>query len=365
MSEIKKTPFYKIHLDNKAKIVEFAGYWMPIQFKGIMEEHRRVRSTVGLFDITHMGEFEVRGKDSLAFLQKMTTNDVSRLSDYQVQYSSMCYDDGGIVDDLLVYKLPDRFFLVVNAANIEKDFNWLKSHLFGDVKLEDLSDQTSLLAIQGPVAEKVMAKLTTVDLKKLQFYWAAKGKVAGKEILFSRTGYTGEDGFELYMPNEYGKHFWNAIMQAGKEFGMEPIGLGARDSLRLEMKYMLYGNDIDKTTNPLEAGLGWVVKLDKGDYIGKEPILKLKETGIRRKLVAFELSDKAFPRQHYPIEKDGKKIGEVTSGTFSPSLERGIGLGYVEVGYSEIGTKLEINIRGKSSAAMIIKPPFYKNYTHK
>jgi aminomethyltransferase len=269
------------------------------------------------------------------------------------------------VDDLLVYKLPDRFFLVVNAANIEKDFNWLKSHLFGDVKLKDLSDQTALLAIQGPVAEKVMAKLTTVDLKKLQFYWAAKGKVAGKEILFSRTGYTGEDGFELYMPNEYGEHFWNAIMQAGKEFGMEPIGLGARDSLRLEMKYMLFGNDIDKTTNPLEAGLGWIVKLDKGDYIGKEPTLKLKEKGIRRKLVAFELSDKAFPRQHYPIEKDGKKIGEVTSGTFSPSLEKGIGLGYVEVRYSEIGTKLEINIRGKSSAAVIIKPPFYKNYTHK
>jgi len=365
MSEPKKTPFYRIHLENKAKIVEFAGYWMPIQFKGIMEEHRRVRSTVGLFDITHMGEFEVRGKDSLAFLQKMTTNDVSRLSDYQVQYSSMCYDDGGIVDDLLVYRLPDRFFLVVNAANMEKDFNWLKSHLFGDVKLEDLSDQTALLAIQGPVAEKVMAKLTSVELKKLQFYWAAKGEVAGKEILFSRTGYTGEDGFELYMPNEYGKHFWNAIMQAGKEFGMEPIGLGARDSLRLEMKYMLYGNDIDKTTNPLEAGLGWIVKLDKGDYTGKEPTLKLKEKGIRRKLVAFELSDKAFPRQHYPIEKDGKKIGEVTSGTFSPSLEKGIGLGYVEVRYSEIGTKLEINIRGKSSAAVIIKPPFYKNYTHK
>lgn len=364
MSEIKKTPFYQIHLDNKAKMVEFAGYWMPIQFKGIMEEHRRVRSTVGLFDITHMGEFEVRGKDSLAFLQKMTTNDVSRLSDYQVQYSCMCYDDGGIVDDLLVYRLPDRFFLVVNAANMEKDFNWLKSHLFGDVKLEDLSDQTALLAIQGPVAEKVMAKLTTVDLKKLQFYWAAKGKVAGEEVLFSRTGYTGEDGFELYMPNEYGKHFWNAIMQAGKEFGMEPIGLGARDSLRLEMKYMLYGNDIDKTTNPLEAGLGWIVKLDKGDYTGKKPTLKLKEKGIRRKLVAFELSDKAFPRQHYQIEKDGKKIGEVTSGTFSPSLEKGIGLGYVDIDYSEIGTKLDINIRGKSSATVIIKPPFYKNYTH-
>ncbi|HVP37456.1 MAG TPA: glycine cleavage system aminomethyltransferase GcvT [Terriglobales bacterium] len=365
MSEPKKTPFYQIHLINNAKMVEFAGYWMPIQFKGIMDEHRKVRSSVGLFDITHMGEFEVKGKDALAFLQKTTTNDVSKLSEYQVQYSSMCYDDGGIVDDLLVYRLPDRFYLVVNASNIEKDFNWLKSHLFGDVKLENLSDQTALLAVQGPVAEKVMTKLTDVDLSKIKYYWAAKGKVAGKEILFSRTGYTGEDGFELYMPNEYGEHFWNAIMQAGKEFGIEPIGLGARDSLRLEMKYMLYGNDIDQTTNPLEAGLGWIVKLDKGDYIGKEPTLKLQKEGLKRKLVAFELSDKAFPRQHYQIERNGKKIGEVTSGTFSPSLEKGIGLGYVDIRSSELGSDLEINIRGKDYKAKVIKPPFYKKFTHK
>ena len=365
MSEPKKTPFYNIHLQNKAKIVEFAGYWMPIQFSGIMEEHKRVRSTVGLFDITHMGEFEVKGKDSLAFLQKMTTNDVSKLEEYQVQYSCMCYDDGGVVDDLLVYRLPDRFFLVVNASNIEKDFNWLKSHLFGDVQLEDKSEKTSLLAVQGPLAEKLMAKLTDVDLKKLRFYWAARGKVTGKETLFSRTGYTGEDGFEIYIPPEYGEHFWNKIMEAGKEFEIEPIGLGARDSLRLEMKYMLYGNDIDQTTNPLEAGLGWVVKLDKGDFIGKEPTLKLKDSGLKRKLVCFELSDKAFPRQHYSIEKSGRKIGEVTSGTFSPSLGKGIGMGYVDIEYSEIGTKLEINIRGKTCPAEVIKPPFYKNYTHK
>jgi aminomethyltransferase len=365
MSETKKTPFYQIHLKNNAKMVEFAGYWMPIQFKGIMEEHRKVRSSVGLFDITHMGEFEVKGKDALAFLQKTTTNDVSKLSDYQVQYSCMCYEDGGIVDDLLVYRLPDRFFLVVNASNIEKDFNWLKSHLFGDVKLENLSDQTALLAIQGPIAEKVMVKLTDVDLGKIKYYWAARGKVAGKDILFSRTGYTGEDGFELYMPNEYGEHFWDSIMQAGKEFGIKPIGLGARDSLRLEMKYMLYGNDIDQTTNPLEAGLGWIVKLDKGDFVGKEPTLKLQREGLKRKLVAFELSDKAFPRQHYQIEKNGQKIGEVTSGTFSPSLEKGIGLGYVDIQYSETGTDLNINIRGKDYPAKVTKPPFYKKFTHK
>jgi len=365
MSEPKKTPFYQIHLQNKAKMVEFAGYWMPVQFRGIMEEHRRVRSSVGLFDITHMGEFEVKGKDSLSFLQKMTTNDVSKLSDYQVQYSCMCYDDGGIVDDLLVYRSPDHFLLVVNAANIDKDFNWLKEHLSGDVKLDNVSDQTALLAIQGPVAEKVMAKLTDVDLKELKYYWTIREKVAGKEILFSRTGYTGEDGFELYMPLEYGEHFWNSVMQAGEEFGIEPVGLGARDSLRLEMKYMLYGNDIDQTTNPLEAGLGWVVKLQKGDFIGREPTLRLKEEGIKRKLVCFELYDKAFPRQHYQIEKEGKKIGEVTSGTFSPSLGKGIGMGYVKVEYSGIGTRLDIDIRGKKYPAEIIKPPFYKNYTHK
>jgi len=365
MSEPKKTPFYRIHLENKAKMVEFAGYWMPIQFRGIMEEHRRVRSRVGLFDITHMGEFEVRGKDSLSFLQKMTTNDLSKLSDYQVQYSCMCYEDGGIVDDLLVYRLPDRFFLVVNAANIEKDFNWLKEHLFGDVKLENVSDKIALLAIQGPVAEKVMVKLIDVDLKKLGYYWAVRGKVAEKNILFSRTGYTGEDGFELYMPPEYGEHLWNSIMQAGEEFGIEPIGLGARDSLRLEMKYMLYGNDIDQSTNPLEAGLGWIVKLDKGDFVGREPTLRLKEKGIKRRLVAFVLFDKAFPRRHYQIEKDGKKIGEVTSGTFSSFLRKGIGLGYVEVEFSEIRTKLEINIRDKTYPAEIIKPPFYKEYTHR
>jgi aminomethyltransferase len=365
MSEPKKTPFYQIHIQNKAKIVEFSGYWMPIQFRGIMEEHKRVRSTVGLFDITHMGEFEVKGKDSLYFLQKMTTNDVSRLSEYQVQYSCMCYEDGGIVDDLLVYRLPDRFLLVVNSANIEKDFEWLKEHLFGDVKLENRSDEIALLALQGPDAEKVMVKLTDVDLKNLRYYWATKGKVAGKEILFSRTGYTGEDGFELYMPSEYAEHLWNSIMQAGKEFGIEPIGLGARDSLRLEMKLMLYGNDIDKTTNPLEAGLGWIVKLDKGDFMGKKPTLKLKEEGLKRKLVCFQLYDKAFPRQHYSIEKEGRKIGEVTSGTFSPSLEKGIGMGYVDIEYSGIGTKLDINIREKNYPAEIIKPPFYKNYTHK
>jgi aminomethyltransferase len=365
MSEPKKTPFYHVHVRNKAKIVEFADYLMPIQFRGIMEEHRKVRSSVGLFDITHMGEFEVWGKDAESFIQKMTTNDVSKLDTYQVQYSCMCYDHGGIVDDLLVYRLPDHFLLVVNGACLEKDFEWLSDHLSGDVELRNLSEQTALLALQGPKAEPVLEKLTDYDLSDLRFYWAAWGKVNGIEMLFSRTGYTGEDGFELYFSPDHAESMWNALMEAGKEFDIEPIGLGARDSLRLEMKYMLYGNDIDRTTIPLEAGLGWIVKPNKGDFLGKEPILKLKESGLTRKLVAFELKDKAFPRPHYEIQKDGQKIGLVTSGTFSPSLNKGIGLGYVPIELSKTDAQFDILIRGKANGAVVIKPPFYKGFTHK
>jgi len=365
MSNPQKTPFHDIHVRNHAKIVEFAGFLMAIQFRGIMEEHRGVRSSVGLFDITHMGEFEVWGEDAQNFIQKMTTNDVSKLAPYQVQYSCMCYDHGGIVDDLLVYRLPDHFLLVVNGACVEKDFCWLSHHVSDDVQLKNVSDGTCLLAIQGPKAEDVLKKLTDYNLSELKYYWSAWGEINGVEMLFSRTGYTGEDGFELYFSPPHAEKMWNAVMEAGSEFDIEPIGLGARDSLRMEMKYMLYGNDIDQTTNPLEAGLGWIVKLDKGDFIGKEPILEMKEKGIRRKLVAFELTDKAFPRQHYQIHKDGKKIGEVTSGTFSPSLNKGIGLGYVPIEYSKIGTELDIIIRGKPQKGIIVKPPFYKNSTHK
>ncbi len=361
----KRTPFYDIHLRNNAKIVEFAGFLMPIQFKGIMDEHRRVRSTVGLFDITHMGEFEVRGKDALRFLQKMTTNDVSKLETNQVQYSCMCYDDGGIVDDLLVYRLPSHYMLVVNASNIDKDFRWLEDHVSRGVTLENVSDETALLALQGPEAEKVLTQLTDVDLSNLRFYWSAFGKVASIDMLFSRTGYTGEDGFELYTQPQNAERLWYALVDAGKRFDIEPIGLGARDSLRLEMKYMLYGNDIDQTTNPLEAGLGWIVKLDKGDFIGREPILKMKRDGIKRKLVPFVLKGKGFPRKGYEIHKDDEKIGFVTSGTFSPSLEKGIGLGYVTVERSTKGEELDIIIRGKPEKGEIIKPPFYKDFTHK
>ncbi len=365
MPEPKKTPFYALHIANRAKMVEFAGYLMPIQFKGIMEEHRKVRSTVGLFDITHMGEFEVWGKDAESFVQRMTTNDVSKLAVRQVQYSCMCYDHGGIVDDLLVYRLPDHFLLVVNGACLDKDFEWLSDHVSGDVELKNVSDQTALLALQGPKAEEVMRKLTDENLSELQYYWSNWGKVNGQEMLFSRTGYTGEDGFELYFNPDLAESIWNALMQAGEEFDIEPIGLGARDSLRLEMKMMLYGNDIDQTTNPIEAGLGWIVKPDKGDFIGKEPIVNMKEQKPRRKLVAFELLDAGFPRPHYEISKEGRKLGEVTSGTFSPSLNKGIGLGYVPSEHSKIDTELDIVIRSKPHRAILIKPPFYKEFSHK
>ncbi len=365
MSNAKETPFYEIHLKNKAKIVEFAGYLMPIQFRGIIEEHRRVRSTVGLFDITHMGEFEVWGSDAESFIQRMTTNDVSKLAVHQVQYSCMCYDHGGIVDDLLVYRLPDHFLLVVNGACLDKDFQWLSSHVSGDVKLKNVSDQTALLALQGPRAEEVMRRMTDVDLSQLRYYWSAWGKVNGQEMLFSRTGYTGEDGFELYFGPDLAESMWNALMKAGEEFDIEPIGLGARDSLRLEMKMMLYGNDIDQTTNPIEAGLGWIVKLDKGDFVGRKPVEKMKEEKPRRRLVAFELMDMGFPRPHYEIHKDGRKVGAVTSGTFSPSLNEGIGLGYVPSEHSKIDTELDVVIRGKPCRAIVVKPPFYKEFSHK
>ncbi len=363
---IKKTPFYNIHEKLGAKIVEFAGYYMPVQYRSITEEHKRVRKSVGLFDLSHMGEFVVSGPGARQFVQNAVTNDVNSLGLGQVMYTAMCYPDGGIVDDLLVYNLGDIIYLVVNASNIDKDFAHLSSlKKTSDIKLENISDETALLAIQGPDAEKVLAKMTDYDLPSLQFYWSAQAKIDGVEMLFSRTGYTGEDGFELYFPPKYANQLWEAAAEAAKEFNGEPIGLGARDTLRLEMKYALYGNDIDATTNPIEAGLGWVVKLDKGDFVGKDVIAKVKSEGPKRKNVAFELKEKGFPRQHYPIVIGGRKAGEVTSGTFSPMLEKGIGTGYVPSENSKIGDEIGIDIRGKVVPGVIVKPPFYKSGTRR
>lgn len=358
--EPKKTALYEVHKSLGGKIVNFAGYWMPIQYAGIMQEHKRVRSTVGLFDISHMGEFVVRGDSAFAYLQKLTINDVSKLSVNQAHYTAMCYEDGGIVDDLLLYRFEDYYLMVVNAANIEKDWQWAQQHLSSNVSIENKSDETSLLALQGPKAQNVLQKVTSHDLDRIKFYWFTQTVVADVEMNISRTGYTGEPGFELMFPREHSEKVWDAVMEAGREYDIEPIGLGARDTLRLEMKMCLYGHDIDQTTNPLEAGLGWITKLDKGDFIGREALLKVKEEGKKRKLVAFELEGKAFPRQGYDIYDNGTKIGEVTSGTFSPMLNKGIGLGYVPIEKSKVGTEIAVEIRGDKKPAHIIKPPFYK-----
>jgi len=359
---LKKTAFFDIHARSGAKIVEFAGFEMPVQYSGIIEEHRRVRESVGVFDVSHMGEFEIRGKDALTFVQKVTINDASKLTDGRVQYSAMCYDDGGIVDDLLVYHMGDHYMLVVNAANIPKDFAWLKQHLSGDVRLTDRSDEFSLLAVQGPKSIATLQKLTTVDLSGLAYYHFLRGKLAGVDMVLSRTGYTGELGIELYFPADTrtSENVWAAVMEAGKEFAIGPVGLGARDTLRLEMGFCLYGHDIDQTTNPLEAGLGWITKLDKGDFLGRGAILKLKSDGPRRKLVGFTLTDKAFPRQGYSIRAHGNEIGTVTSGTFSPSLDQGIGMGYVTTAEAKPGTNISVVIRNREVPATVVQLPFLK-----
>lgn len=357
---LKKTALYDVHEKLGAKIVEFAGYLMPIQYAGIMQEHKRVRSSVGVFDVSHMGEFFVSGEKALDFLQKVTINDVSALDINQVQYSAMCYADGGIVDDLLVYRFSDFYMLVVNVSNLQKDWDWLQQNLIPGVEMKNRSDELTLLALQGPQADATLAKLTDVPLSDIPFYWLREGQVAGIDAIVSRTGYTGEPGFEICVENDQAVGLWNALFDAGAEFDIEPIGLGARDTLRLEMKYCLYGNDIDQTTNPIEAGLGWITKLAKVDFIGKAPIERMKAEGPSRRLVAFEVDGKAFPRHGYTLHQGEKEIGVVTSGTFSPMLQKGIGMGYVAAEAAAVGTKIDIDIRGKKIAAQIIKPPFYK-----
>ncbi len=358
--EPRKTALYEVHKKLGAKMVEFGGYVMPVQYKGIIEEHRRVRSSVGIFDVSHMGEFVIKGDKAQEYLQRMTLNDVTKLVDYRAQYSAMCYEDGGLVDDLIILRFPDHYMVIANAANREKDFQWMKQLVISGVELTDISDDFSLFAVQGRKAEATLQKLTDLNLSEIKYYWFREGKIAGVDAVVSRTGYTGEDGFEVGIDASESVKVWQAILEAGKEFDIAPIGLGARDTLRLEMKYCLYGNDIDETTNPIEAGLGWITKLDKGDFIGRDAILKAKEKGITRKLVGFELQDRAFPRHGYKILKDGEEIGYVTSGTFSPSLDKGIGMGYINAPFHEVGTPITISIRGREVPAQVVKTPFYQ-----
>ena len=361
---MKQTAFTNIHKKLGGKVVEFAGFEMPVQYSGIIDEHKCVRTAVGVFDVSHMGEFEVRGKDALALVQKVTTNDASKLVEGKVQYSSMCYPDGGIVDDLLVYNMGDYFMLVVNASNTKKDFEWIRSNIGKlNATVTDKSDDVSLLAIQGPRSLATLQKLTPADLSTIHYYAFVRAKVKDVEMIISRTGYTGELGFEIYFDSSVsnGEKIWNAVMEAGKEFGIKPIGLGARDTLRLEMGMCLYGNDIDQTTNPLEANLGWITKLEKGDFNGRDAMLKAKQDGLKRKLVGFTIvEDKAFPRHGYEIRANGKSIGHITSGTVSPMLDKGIGMGYVSLPFSHEGSKIDVVIRSKEVGAQVVKLPFIK-----
>src|ERR1700730_567535 len=357
-TSLKRTPLHAVHVAAGAKMVPFGGWDMPVQYTGIIEEHRCVRSAVGLFDISHMGEFEVLGPGALAAVQTLTTNDASTLAIGQVQYSLLCYPEGGIVDDLTLYRLADdHYMLTVNASNIEKDWAWAAEGGRGG-GWTNVSEATGLLAVQGPRAEGLVQRLADQDVTRVPYYHFVSGTIAGVPCLISRTGYTGEDGFELYAPAPRMEALWQVLMDAGKGDGIQPIGLGARDTLRLEMKFALYGNDIDETTNPLEAGLGWVVKPAKGEFIGRGAIETMRAAGVKRKLVGFEMAERAVARHGYRMLKDVAEAGVVTSGSFSPSLERCIGMGYLRADLTPAGTDFDVDIRGQAHRARVAKTPF-------
>jgi aminomethyltransferase len=362
LKEMKKIALNDIHHSLNAKMVPFAGFDMPVSYEGVNIEHETVRKDVGVFDVSHMGEFLISGEHALELIQKISSNDASKLVDGKAQYSCMPNEDGGIVDDLLIYRMnEDKYILVVNASNLEKDWNWIAQHNTMGATMKDLSDEYSLLAIQGPKAADAMQSLTDVNLKDIKFYTFEVAEFAGvKNVIISATGYTGSGGFEIYFKNEDAETIWNKIFEAGADFGIKPIGLAARDTLRLEMGYCLYGNDIDDTTSPIEAKLGWITKFTK-DFINSEALKKQKEEGSKRKLIAFELDERGIPRQGYDIvDAEGKLIGNVTSGTMSPSLDKGIGMGYIPTEMAKAKDKIYIQIRKKTVPATIVKLPFYK-----
>ena len=368
---MKHTPLTQIHIELGAKMADFAGYNMPISYAGIKEEHKNVRAKVGVFDVSHMGEFIIKGKEAFDLIQKVTSNDVAKLEIGDIQYSCLPNGKGGIVDDLLVYRLDENdcsdgeraYMLVVNASNIDKDWNWIESQNDFEARMINISSQTGILAIQGPLAVKTLQSLTDLDLENMKYYTFQKGQLAGFDnILISATGYTGSGGFEVYAENEKMVDIWKAIFKAGREYGIMPIGLGARDTLRLEMGYCLYGNDINDETSPIEAGLGWITKTKKGDFIDRDLFIKQRKEGVDKKLVAFTLEGgRRVPRHDYKIlNAAGEEIGVVTSGTMSPSVEIPIGMGYVDVKYATVGGEVFISFGKKQLPATIVKLPFYK-----
>jgi aminomethyltransferase len=357
---LKRTPLYALHRELGAKMVDFGGWEMPVQYEGILEEHRAVRERVGLFDVSHMGEFELTGPDALPALQSLTPNDVGRLADGRCHYSAFLTEQGTFVDDLLVYRrAANSYLVVVNAGNTGKDFQWAKAHAQGDLRLEDKSAAYALIAVQGPLAAAVMSRVSKPDPSDLPYYGFRDTQVLGSPALVSRTGYTGEDGFEIYLDPQYAEKVFRGLLEAGRPEGAAPCGLGARDTLRLEAKMALYGNDIDDTVTPWEADLGWIVKMKKGDFLGREALERQKEQGVPRKLVGFEMVDRGIARHGYPAQTPAGQ-GVVTSGTHSPTLGRPIGLAMVPSGAQTVGTEFEVDIRGRRARARIVETPFYK-----
>ncbi len=358
----KRTPLYEEHLRLKARMVDFAGWDMPIQYSSIIEETKTVRNSVGLFDVSHMGEIYIEGPEAVKFVNYLITNDFGSIKFGDAVYSPMCREDGGIIDDLIAYKINKELaLLVVNASNKDKDYEWIKKQSEGfDVKVIDKSDEKALLALQGPKAEELLQKLADVRLNDIGFYQFTEGRVRGIKAQISRTGYTGEDGFEIMVESDAAVPLWRSLLEYGSEYGIKPAGLGARDLLRLEASYLLYGNDMDESANPLEAGISWAVKFDKGDFIGREALLKVKEEKPKRKLVGMILEGRNIARHGYKIFKDGEEIGFITSGGYSPTLGKSIALGYVNKPYNKKGTELEVQIRNKMVKAEVVKLPFYR-----
>lgn len=361
--EPKRTPLFDVHVRAGAKMVEFAGYMMPLQYSSVLDEHKSVRNGAGIFDVSHMGEFMIEGEHAAELIQYVTSNDILVMENGQCQYSCLPNDSGGIVDDLLVYKFNDsKFMLVVNAANMEKDWEWIMEKNTMSAGMENISDNTALFAVQGPMASPLLQKITTPNLSNMKYYTFRKGRIGNitDGAIISATGYTGAGGYEIFVYNQYAVAVWNLIMDAGKEYGIKPIGLAARDTLRLEMGYCLYGNDIDDTTSPIEAGLGWITKFNK-KFVNSDALKRQKEKGVSRKLVGFEMTEKGIPRHGYKIfNPDDNDIGIVTSGTMSPSLGKGIGMGYVAAGNEKPGTRILIEVREKKLQANVVRLPFYK-----